>query len=225
MGALEPQLVHAWQLCSELGLGNLRNYSPPYPSGLPGELRRRGYRDGYSFLLANRLFDFQFQDGSILQFRAGTEGGHPLLSYSYYEVPFDIPTYADFLIQELGTTEEEVGEFFIEDYEQVVREADLKASVTPIRYDYSPNLYREGVHPASHFHIGYDNQVRIALERILTPSAFILFVIRHCYPDSWTKLISEDSAIARVRRLVREDLETVPKHFWKGTDLVEVSLR
>ena len=66
------------------------------------------------------------------------------------------------------------GDEFRADYEQYVTSVESKRIVTPIRYDYSAAAYREGVHPASHVHFGFANEIRVGTRRVMNPVAFIL---------------------------------------------------
>ena len=48
---------------------------------------------------------------------------------------------------------------FQEEYEQALNECKLIKHPVIFRYDYSPELYHPGSHPASHIHIGFDNNI------------------------------------------------------------------
>ncbi|MBM7113869.1 DUF2290 domain-containing protein [Archangium primigenium] len=220
-----PQLVHPWKILGDLGLAAERIFEPKYPSGLPAQLRRLGYAGAYRFLVQEKLFDFQLIDGALFLFRAGVENGQELISFSYYEAPFAAPSYEEFL-RENGLDQSDVGDAFMDDYEQVLAEAGLKSAVTPIRYDYDPSAYREGSHPASHLHIGHENDIRIGTDRIFTPLAFVAFVLRQSYCKKWLALIGASSSPPPgLARAVRDDLREVDKAFLRPLDKLEVFLR
>jgi hypothetical protein len=64
------------------------------------------------------------------------------------------------------------------DYELYLGSDLAERSVTPLRYDYEPERYRCGVHPAAHVHFGLANEIRLCSKRIMNPVSFTLFVIR-----------------------------------------------
>lgn len=135
-------------------------------------------------------YDFLLFDDSLLQYSyERDQNGHPLIKYSYYQFPFDFPTYEEYLLSN-DLTYEEAGDLFRHDYEQELSEASARVYLTPIRYDYDVTQYTEGVHPASHIHIGYMNSIRLPVCMILTPFMFTLFVVKQCYYNDWLSLVS-----------------------------------
>jgi len=119
---------------------------------------------------------------------------------------------------------EEYDEFkFKRDYENYLANPDIKENVTPLRYDYYPEHYVEGRHPASHFHFGNKNNVRVGTKKVLMPLSFVLFVIRQCYPEAWQKLSGMSDAEILCRN-VRDSLEDVDKEFWNKLDQWELIL-
>lgn len=100
-----------------------------------------------------------------------------------------------------------------------------KESVTPIRYDYRPQHYEEGRHPASHVHFGHMNNIRLATERVLErPLSFFLLVIRQYYPDDWVNLLQHAEA-GNWCKNVRDDLGNVSTEYWRPLDQLEMILR
>lgn len=137
-------------------------------------------------------YDFLLFDDSILQYSyERDQNSYPIIKYSYYQFPFDFPTYEEYLLSNY-ITYEEAGELFRYDYEQEITEASARVYLTPIRYDYDVTRYTGGVHSASHIHIGYMNSIRIPVCMILTPFIFTLFVIKQCYYDHWLSLFSNE---------------------------------
>lgn len=148
------------------------------------------YRKLYQLAIANKDYDILLKDYSFFQFSCESDVNNKIVKYryAYYEAPSEFPTYEEFL-NELGFSYEECGEDFFSDYEQVVDEAKIKNTVTPLRYDYDENLHEPPVHSISHLHLGFQNEIRVPIKYILTPHAFVSFVIRHIYWKQWKKAL------------------------------------
>ena len=110
-----------------------------------------------------------------------------------------------------------------EEYNDYLTTVGLRQHWTPIRYDYDPNSYRAGVHPAAHIHIGVDNEIRLGLRRELTPAAFFLFVLRQMYPSNWERLLAQPGGL-RINKQVRNNLKQVDTHLFADFDDAEMYL-
>lgn len=138
----------------------------------------------------NLLLDF---DGAFFQFGYSEDERSQIcdLRYAYYEAPSVQINYEEFLTMN-GFMIEECGYELFEEYSQYISEAELKKSVTSIRYDYSEDQYDELIHPISHLHIGQSNEIRIPLSFIMTPLNFVAFVSRHIYWHNWRVKIEDE---------------------------------
>jgi len=136
--------------------------------------------------LENADYDILLSDYSFFQFSCSKNVNN--IRYAFYEHPRDIKSYEKF-VRDIGFSLKETGEELYDEYEQYVDEARLKKSITPIRYDYNIDLYEELKHPSSHFHVGFENEIRIPVSNIITPQAFLGFIIRHIYRDKWIKAL------------------------------------
>lgn len=189
------------KLLKQCGLLQTENNMRPFsfaPTKYSEEWFKASQSDDYNYLYKKARdhlnYDILLTDQSVLQFsyEEDQEGDINIIRYAYYEVPNDAPTYTEFL-GSLGLSYEECGEDFFKDYEQVISESSLKNSVTPIRYDYDLPLYKKVEHhPASHLHIGHNNELRIPLAYILTPIGFIAFILRHIYRKEWLVALSNE---------------------------------
>ena len=169
----------------------------------------------------NQFFNFQLTDNSLIQFHLISV--RPLsVSYSYLECPFDSLTYRDYLLQ-AGFDLEEVGESFRSDYEQYLTACGLKETVTPIRYDFEPAAYSEGLHPASHVHFGHINDIRVGTQRILKPISFILFILRQIYPRTWEQFHRLPDA-DQIAKHVRNSLSHIDAQLYNKLDTREMML-
>ena len=216
-GVVAAQLNRATDILKSLGLLRDRNYYPGYSSVKASEFRQLSYLEVWKKSYTERLYDFQLSDGSLLQFRSGV-GKKTDHSYAYLDSPYQYrPTFDEFLSQ---FDEEDI--FRIQrDYDLL--DSDVKQDVTPIRYDYAPDQYTIGRHPASHIHFGHGNQIRVATRNVLTPLAFLLLVIRQCYPNQWVHLLM-DKETNNLCRNVREVLVAVPDTHWGNYDDWELFL-
>jgi hypothetical protein len=149
--------------------------------------QEKSYDDIHRTALEKGDYDILLHDYAFFQFSKDEAG---VIRYAYYQSSREIITYEDFMKQYgfnevdflLDPYEEKP---FYRDYEQLISEAKISNSVTPVRYDYNTMQYTKITHPTSHIHIGHENQVRIPLSIILTPQAFVCFVIRHIYYNQW----------------------------------------
>lgn len=142
---------------------------------------------------------------------------------SYYEFPFEAFSYIEFL-ESLEINYREAGDNFREEYDDYLTTCELKQSATPIRFDISYKEYIEALHPASHLHIGHDNNIRIRSEKILGPFSFFCFLLRQLYKEKWAKFISELTP-QQINRFVRGDLDEVPEEYLSEMDKCDLFLK
>lgn len=179
------------------------------------DLRVMSYMDQWKYLYENKYFHLKMSDHSLLVF---SEGERP--SYSYIHCPLDVVTFADYL-KVIGVADSPSNRRVHEDdYLMVLYTASARPHVTPIRFDYDERGYEEGVHPAAHIHLGLMNEVRISCNK-MSPLAFMLFVMRHMYPDSWRRLIARRSSTSLMAN-IRSAKFQVPVAFVKELDLIEL---
>ena len=176
----------------------------------------RTYRDVWEEVRRSQLFDLLLVDSSMLQFRLNRYPDPPM-TYSYFECPFRVLTYREFLDREVGSSFSEVGDLFRSEYEEfVLSSAEPKESVTPIRYDFAPDRYCSVAHPASHLHIGCENEMRLGTTRILSPMSFTLLILRQRYPSYWIQLNSRGNT-QTWSGAVRNSLDAVPQELLSTT--------
>jgi hypothetical protein len=201
-----------------------RNHFPDYRGCGVARFQNKSYKEIWEICYAEEYYHFLLQDYSLLQFRADFRA--PQFHYSFYEPPYRALSYSDFLIFECGFSEEElaeVGEAFRPDYEIALTTLDLKEVVTPIRYDYDPDMYAEARHPASHMHLGHNSSIRIGTKRLLKPLSFLEFILRQCYPQKWIEFLNSDDGFVLCRN-VREGLDDIHMRYWNTLDEFEMIL-
>lgn len=157
----------------------------------------------HKIAMENRDYDILLKDDSFFQFSCVFDSNFMKrnIRYAYYESPRDVGTYSEFLVAvDLSEAEDEWQQLSVEsenkyeepkemilqeEYEQYKAESRLKKAVTPIRYDFHGEQFEELVHPISHIHIGFNNEVRIPLNRTMSPLDFTIFVLRNVYWKKW----------------------------------------
>lgn len=223
-GKLHAQINEAEKLLRKLGLLLDSNPWVSYSKDLPATVRDMSYVDEYRTYVNQRLFDFYLVDHGLVQFKWHDQDD---ISYCYYQSPFDVPTYEEYVADQLQDWDldikAEVGDIFLDDYEKLIDTARLRKGVTPIRYDYTPDQYQEGIHPAAHIHIGSGNDIRLHTRRVMLPMSFVLFILRQMYPDAWRQLL-EASEIERILRAVRDDLQFVHNKYVGARDACQLIL-
>lgn len=163
-------------------------YSSKFSSEFISVSQEEEYEKIYKIAIEKGDYDFLLKDDSFFQFSCelnNSNGKLTKLRYAYYQNPRAYPTYEEFLKDIFNTEIEQCGEIFQFEYEQMIAEAKINRGVCPIRYDYDYELYQGMYHSISHIHIGHNNEVRIAVNKMLTPEKFALFVLRNIYYDVW----------------------------------------
>lgn len=222
-GMFAAQINNGWRLLHKLNLGEQRRETPQYSGIDNSEFRDKSYIEKWQVLYTKRLFDFQLIDGALVQFRALGDYRKFVLNYVYYDCPYDILTYKDYLKKVVGTDYAEARDYFRQEYEEYIFASNLKKSVTPIRYDFDVDAYEEAVHPSSHVHIGDENKLRIGTEKVWKPISFLLFIVRQCYPEEWKNLIKIQEADIWAKN-VRDNLEEAPFVLEGRIDKMEIVL-
>jgi len=150
------------------------------------ESQKNDYIKLFNIILKNADYDFILTDDAVFQFSCSENGKleNGTIRYAYYPNPYECKSYEDFLIDN-GENFKECGDLYREEYVQYVSECEIKQSITPIRYDYDYSLYIPGKHPASHLHIGLEENFRIPVSKMLTPVKFVVFVMKNIYFEHW----------------------------------------
>ncbi|CAN5118074.1 DUF2290 domain-containing protein [soil metagenome] len=194
-----PAPLVASDLFKAIALSDVATYEEIYLTGL---------REG-QYNIA--LFDYSF-----VQFGGADENS---LRYAYYPNPFlGSSTDAVSELAELRTYVED-GTILVEDFLHLV--ADLRSSQHPplLRYENSFDQYIDLQHPCSHLHFGHHAENRWPLQRIVSPQAFTLLVIKQFYPRFWEdcgmmKVGQDDRTFDELMVLERQDSRVLPDEFF-----------
>jgi len=145
------------------------------------------YKNVFEKALTMRDYHVLLNDDSFLQFLYGKKNNELILTYSYYQNPKGWISFDDFVIDVLKDLSNQ--EIARELYDQFLDEQTVGNSYVTIRYEYNPCDHKELIHATSHLHIGFRNNIRIPIDKILTPLMFTIFIIKHVYYKDWMKKI------------------------------------
>jgi hypothetical protein len=222
-GLFSAQLNEITKVLKIAGLYWSREYYPYYPEKPRTIFRNLRYEEIWRYCLTNSCYNFLLIDNSLLQFQHNnSHEENATIRYAYYECPYDCSTYQDYLTI-LGFDADEVRDSLRKEYEEYLQTVNLKHHVTPVRYDYSPDQYREGAHPASHIHFGHSSNIRLGTRKILNPLSFTCMIIRQFYPLIWEEICSHKDSYTWHRH-IREHLSDVDTKYLKGADHHEMIL-
>lgn len=214
-GKFQTELNQVEKILKKLKLLEERNFFPVEDFD-PAYYRNNTYFQNWSSLRANNIYDFVLTDNSTLHFKMTNDK----LSFSFYECPFQCLTYKEFL--EEHQIDDDNEKTFNDYYETYLAQCSLRECSTMIRYDFDATSYFEGLHPISHIHIGFNNQVRISVDKILGPTGFCYFILRQQYPGVWKELLlsKEVDDYKKFKKL----LTKVHLDYWKKLDKAEFHL-
>ena len=157
------------------------------------EFRKAAQKQNYNIAYIKGMesddYDYLLKDGSFFQFSYDINEKDFTIRLAYYPSINDI-SYDDFLGEYMESGIEECGSIFMDDYQQFIAERESR-SVSPIRYDYNSEIYKEFIHSASHLHFGNEEDIRVPLDKILLPSGFIKIVLQYFYYDLWKNRVLE----------------------------------
>lgn len=182
-----------------------------FDNGYAKKVRGLSYTDYWNFHKKNFYYHLMLTDNSLLLFED--------TSYRFIMSPISIPSEEEYIYGELGEvwdvfTEEEKHIYkssssFSSEYESFIETTSYYKSPTPVRLDKHPHQYNKYDHPAHHLHIGYENESRMPVKRVLNVYAFTTFIISTFYPKNWLKLINSSFFNAETIRKTKLDLDTI----------------
>jgi hypothetical protein len=157
------------------------------PLNYVSQTRGLFYNDYWDIYNRNFWYHIKIKDESLILFEED--------SFRFIMSPISIPSHSDFIAYDLGTDWDDfndndkktylTSDYFKDAYEKYIETTSEFKSHTPVRLDQHPHQYKAITHPAHHLHIGYENESRIPVKRILNPQAFSAFIISTFYPKSW----------------------------------------
>ncbi len=195
--------------------------------GVSDQFKKSTQKDNYWQIyrigLENFDYDFLLVDQSYFQFQFSQTQEGMAIRYAFFQNPLNFVTYEDFL-NDFGIAEEEAKEVDLRaEYEQYLNEQSLSNQYTTLRYDYDEIGYRPLIHAVSHLHIGFNNNVRIPLNKVISPIRFLLFVLKHVYLNEWSELCKSDYIRTKLTQCRSNDqlLEVVK---WQEVERLDMHL-
>lgn len=165
---------------------------------------KRELADAYAKEVSELNFNFMLKDESFFQFHfEQLEDSKCKLRFIFFQFPYDFPNYEQFLRSEYNARFSDVGYSCHEKYSQAASEANLKKEIILFRYDYSEREYKEGTHSVSHIHLGFSDTIRFAIDKMLSPDVFTLFIIKQIYTNEWSKMIYNSKLQNELRSIKR----------------------
>lgn len=186
--------------------------------------RKYTYKENWENLVKDNVYDFYLTDNSIFVFKLNPSSKK--ISFSYYECPYNCMTYKEFL-NDNGVKDEYDKSFkdLYEDY--LLSDCDLKENPVTFRYDLDFDSYYSGLHPVSHLHVGFKNNIRIGIDKIFNAFSFFSFVLRQHYPARWKFLIDNKvPGNLYLNGYLKEKgkLIVIDKKYWNNLDESEMFL-
>lgn len=186
------------KVLKEFNLFRMSGVKSIYKEGVSNSFKtasiKDDYFDCYSTGLENFDYDFLLQDESYFQFEYDNSGTNISIRYAFFQNPIDYKSYDEFINEEiipsgLINSLEEAGSLFHEEYKQFINEQQIKNKYLTIRYDVDYPNYYPNVHSVSHLHIGHQNNLRIPIEKFITPLRFVIFIIKNVYYREWKSFV------------------------------------
>lgn len=143
------------------------------------------YKELYRMGLRNRDYNFLLTDYSFLQFAHSRNGDDLSMRFAYYANPFVSMSVDEVLAMHDGAD--------YELYLQLLEESEERGDALVIRYEVATRDYVELRHPAAHFHVGL-HEGRWPADRILSPKAFTMFIVKLFYSSCWDDAADEQLA-------------------------------
>lgn len=189
------------------------------------ELSPKKYSDEYyqtfhegnyrqTFLVASEHMDYDIslEDGSFFQFTAINENE---IHYSFFHRIENILSYEQYVEEYL--TEENI-ETIEQEYAWYLSTDKDRVNSCPIRFDVSKSEYSMGTHAYAHMHIGINTDIRIPVDKIIKPLAFVDFIIKHMYKNYWDRAYLNDSKFKQKVDELKKESETIEIDLFTDTE-------
>lgn len=143
------------------------------------------YKKIYDAGIKLQEFNILMNDHSYFQFSMMCENE---IRLAYYPNPYN---YAEFKNQ-IAIIDSFLNEGYpYDEISQLISEDIYSYDIPYIRLDISRQQYCPYFHPFAHFHIGFYSENRWPVKRLLSPFAFVLFILNHYYVTLCKDLINK----------------------------------
>lgn len=235
LASFKISIQEVGQTLKEFSLLRMRGVKSLNDDGLSQEFKsasiKEDYGKAYSIGLKNFDFDFLLLDQSYFQFELKESNSYVDIRYAFYQNPINYISYSEYVqeqLKELNLYEmkDDVGSLLEDEYNQYLNEQEMKTNYTTIRYDSDFNTYKPLVHSVSHLHIGHSNNLRIPINKLLSPLSFTLFAIKHVYYLEWKEKVDNNSQFIEERlSTCKTGEQNLPPDFWTTKETLELFLR
>jgi hypothetical protein len=191
---IENGIARSWALVDRLGMGH--TFSNGGSLGIDEGVRNLllqddiGYVELYLEILTRSHYNFMLFDYSCLQYSYLKEGHY---RYAFFPNPFAAQSDAERAKFQHRVELLESGTIEHEEFLNMIRDEPVRMNVPPIRYDSAPEQYIAHSHPASHLHIGHLAQGRWGLDRVISPLAFTMMLLKFFYAKEWANLATDEA--------------------------------
>lgn len=173
-------------------------------------------------------YNFMLEDGSIFQFEKEENDD---LRYAFIQTPYNYISFSDFLLsyydeKDIPTGFEELQllkSSYENEYEQMLAERGYNSRVSYFRYDVDSVRYMPNIHSYAHLHVGIGNDIRIPCASILTPVAFVVFVIKQTYKEFWENCLKDEVRKKKILHYA-QDRVLLDAERWKNIERQELAL-
>lgn len=204
-------------------------------TGVSSQFKSLSIKESYvnAYLEGLKYYDYDFllSDQSYFQFEFKKTETFIDIRYAFFQNPINHITYLSYIEEQIKNFDlvesiEDIGELLEDEYNQYLNEQDLKSSYTTIRYDSDLSNYRPLIHSISHLHIGHMNNLRIPLNKIISPLQFVLFTIKHVYYQEWKEKVESEFEFIKERLATSKNGEVVlSKDKWDEIEAIELFLK
>lgn len=215
-GSFQLSIVQAKSLVEQCNLLLHVNSYVNTPSDYVSVVRDLSYNEQWEVHNQRYWYHIKLADESLLFFKED--------SFKYMMSPYTaILTQDEYEQSELrslmleGYTEDDAIELVSSNLEKdyldyIDTEVKIRLA-TPVRLDIHPHQYHATHHPLTHLHIGHANESRLPVKKIMTPYAFVSFIMATFYPDQWKILLEEGKIEANQVEAIKKSLIAVPHKY------------
>ena len=148
------------------------------------------------------------EDGSLFQFTSRNEND---IHYSFLHRIEKNMSFEEFY--DAYATDDNI-DTIEQDYEFYLAGDKETLYTCPIRYDVAETEYTEMYHAYAHLHIGIETDIRIPVDKVLSPMHFVDFVIKHMYKTKWDSAYAKNEKFKAIVDCLKSQAEKITdEHF------------
>lgn len=175
------------------------------------------YKNCLNGILDNFAYDLLLDDDSIFQFDRYEVNKEVVYRYVFMQNPLSRKiSYEEFCTKNNLSTAE------MDDFREYYEDDSSPDTITEInfplylRFDVNKLGYKPALHSYAHLHIGVYEDLRIAARRLITPAAFVAFVIKMIYPQKWESLQNQECKYSRYN--FKKNCQEINTAYWDSIE-------